>query len=140
MAPTEEKIKVLLVDDDNFLLDIYVMKFKEKGVGIKVVSSGEKAMEVLRERFEPDIVIIDLVMPTMDGMELFDAMKKEKLASSSTTIFLTNQSDEESRKRAEAMGIEGYIVKASMTPSEVLEKVLEVYKGHSKEKKEKGNN
>lgn len=138
MKMTENsKIKVLLVDDDSLLLNVYVVKFKEHGMSIKVATSGDGAIKILKEGFDPNVVIADLVMPTMDGMEFLDAIRKEKLAADSATIFLTNQSDEESREKARQMGADGYIVKASMTPSEVLKRVLEVYGLYLKRKEKK---
>lgn len=123
------KIKILLIDDDKFLLDMYVMKFKANGnIEIETISSSINALAKIKEGFIPDVIILDIIMPTMDGLELLQKIRDEKLAPNAVIIMLTNQPDE--TKRAEELGVAGYIVKASTIPSEVVAEVLDIYKKH----------
>jgi CheY-like chemotaxis protein len=128
MTDTQTGIKVLIVDDDSFLLDIYSVKFKEHGMESQVSLSGQDALKILRDGFKPDIIILDLIMPTMDGFAILETARKEKLINGVTVIVLSNQSSAKDKDLAKAADVDGYIVKASATPSEVFDEVLKIYK------------
>ncbi len=128
MADSKQKDgrSVLLVDDDRFLLDIYSLKFRERGFNITAEADSTKALGLLREDFNPDIILLDIIMPTLDGFDFMEAIKKEKLAKKTTLIVLSNQGQDEDLKKAMDLGAVGYIIKASAIPSEVLEKTIEL--------------
>jgi two-component system, OmpR family, response regulator ResD len=117
---------VLLVDDDKFLLDLYAVKFKEKGIALEAISDPEEALTRLRGGFSPDVILMDIIMPGLDGFDLLATIQKEKLAQTSTIIMLTNQGQESDIARAKELGARGYIIKASAVPSEVLEQTLKI--------------
>jgi len=116
--------KVLVVDDDKFLLDIYAVKFKQEGMSVSTAVGGKEALEVLSKDSSFDAVLLDIVMPDMDGLELFKEIKEKKYASGSAIIILTNQGQQEDIDRAKEAGVDGYIIKASTLPSEVLSQVI----------------
>jgi CheY-like chemotaxis protein len=120
-----KNIKILLVDDDRFLLDMYVLKFKKNGCSVDTASGSMTALAKLRAGEHFDIILLDIIMPTMDGLELLATIRKEKLAEGATVIILSNQNDD--MEKAQALGIDGYIIKAMSIPSEVVEKVLGIY-------------
>lgn len=122
------KYKVLIVDDDKFLLDIYTVKFKENGLEVNTAISGEDALERLRENSNYDIILLDIVMPVMDGFAFLEKKKEEKLAPNAVIVILSNQGQVSDIDKAKKYGIHGYIVKASTIPSEVLKEVLKVAK------------
>jgi len=122
---SKRNYSVLLVDDDNFLLDIYSMKFKEHGCAITVESDPIKALEKLRQELDPDVILLDIIMPVMSGFDFLEAMKKEGLAKRAAIVILSNQGQDEDVKHAMDLGADGYIVKASAIPSEVLEKTIQ---------------
>lgn len=130
MAEENKKIKIMLVDDDHFLLDMYSIKFKSQGIEVDTADNSMLALSKLREGQNPDIILLDIIMPTMDGLELLKTIRDEKLASSSTIIMLTNQPDE--MERAKSLGVDGYIVKALNIPSEVVSQVMTIYKNKNK--------
>ena len=116
-------MKLLLVDDDAFLRDMYATKFTEKGHTIEVAENGEQALKILREHtFEA--VLLDMIMPGMSGVELLKQIKTEKLGGSPVCIMLTNQSEDVEKRAALEAGASGYIVKAERIPSEVVEEVI----------------
>lgn len=115
-----EKRKVLLTDDDKFLLDMYSMKFTEQGYTVEACLSVEDALRILHEGFAPDAVVFDIAMPERDGFSFLQALHDEHLALNAIRIALTNQSDDAEKAKAVSLGAELYLIKASMIPSEVV--------------------
>lgn len=126
MAETA-KTKVLIVDDDKFLLDMYAIKFGENHFEVETAFSGTDALAKLSSgTVNPSIVLLDVVMPGIDGFEVLRQIKEKKLASGAVVIILSNLGQKEDIDRGISLGADGYIVKASATPSEVVAKVREV--------------
>lgn len=124
---TESKhYRLYLVDDDRFLLDMYAVKFKAANHEVTAFSSGEEVLVALREQPAPDALLLDIVMPGVDGFEVLEAIKKEGLATTSKLIVLSNQGQESDIDRAKALGAHGYIIKASAIPSEVYAETLRI--------------
>lgn len=124
------QLKILLVDDDRFLLDMYSLKFKKSGIEVDAVASSPLALEKLRTGGVYDVLILDIIMPNMDGLELLKTIRTEKLVPNATIIMLTNQSED--LEKAKQFGIDGYIIKATTIPSEVVESVVTIYKNKIK--------
>src|SRR6185369_13122030 len=99
MEAKQTPIKILLVDDDRFLLDMYSLKFKKNGLDVNTASSSVAALDKLRNGEEFDIVLMDIIMPTMDGIELLKAVREEKLVPNATILMLTNQPDDSERAK-----------------------------------------
>jgi two-component system OmpR family response regulator len=127
-----DKYKILLVDDDKFLLDMYSIKFNEKGYAIETALGPEAALKKLADKYEPDAILLDVIMPGMDGFTLLDKIKKENLAPQAAVVILTNQGQDSDLQRARTLGADGYIVKASSIPSEVVEKAGTIIKEKKK--------
>ena len=123
-------MKLLLVDDDDFLRDMYATKFSEAGHEVEVAKSGEVAIEKLKES-EFDAVLFDVVMPGITGLELMRQINEGNLGGKPACIALTNQGEESDIKAAKEAGAAGYIVKADMIPSEVVEKVQSIVSNNS---------
>lgn len=117
---------IFIVDDDKFLLDMYSVKFKEQGMQVEVSESGEKALTRFREGLRPDVLLLDILMPGMDGFGVLEAIRKEGFHKDLMCVVLSNLGQESDIKRAKELGAEGYIVKASAVPSEVLEQVIAI--------------
>lgn len=115
--------KILIIDDDSFLLDMYALKFNQSNFDVTTALGPEQALEKLHGGLVPDIILLDIVMPVMDGFELMEKMNEEKLSPSSVRVVLSNRGQPSDIARSESLGAVGYIVKASSTPSEVIEKV-----------------
>jgi CheY-like chemotaxis protein len=117
---------ILLVDDDSFLLNMYSIKFKAAGFEVEVALEGLAALVKLREGLKPIAVMIDMIMPNMDGIETLAQMRKENLAQEAKMIILSNQSEQTDIERAKALNVDGYIVKATTIPSEVVTEVEKI--------------
>lgn len=125
MPPTK-KPKILIVDDDNFLLDMYALKFTESGFEVTPSSGSEDALAKLKDGLIPDAMVLDVVMPKMDGFELLAQINKEKLGGSAIKIVLSNLGQQADIEKGNSLGASGYIVKASATPTEVVNKVKKI--------------
>lgn len=115
--------KILIVDDDEFLLDMYALKFKESGFEVEVARGGEEAMETMRRGLKPDVLLLDIVMPALDGFDVLKLIKKENLIPGAVLVVLTNLGQKEDIEKGLHLGAQDYIVKAHFTPSEVVKKV-----------------
>ena len=118
--------KILIVDDDKFLLNMYSIKFQKEHFDVSMASNGQEALEKLRGSLIPDAIILDIVMPVMDGLECLQNIRKEELAKSSVIMILSNQGQSSDIEKAKQLGINGYIVKATTIPAEVVSEVLRV--------------
>ncbi|PIP56019.1 MAG: hypothetical protein CO183_01575 [Candidatus Zambryskibacteria bacterium CG_4_9_14_3_um_filter_42_9] len=121
-----KKYTVLIVDDDKFLLDIYKKKFERQGADVDIAVGSMEALSKLREGAKPDILMLDVIMPEIDGIELLDIIRKEKLIPDTVVIMLTNESDQGRIEQAKKLGINGYIVKATTIPTEVVEEAIKI--------------
>lgn len=119
--------KLMIVDDDKFLVNMYSAKFNKNGFDVDSETKGEEALDKLRDGFDPDILILDVVMPGLDGIELLEKIRKEKLADKAVVVMLTNQGQKFDIDRAKKFNFDGYITKASTVPSEVVEEVMNIY-------------
>ena len=122
----KKSYKVLIVDDDKFLLDVYSVKFREFGHVVNIAFGGEEAIEKIKAHDDYDAIIVDIVMPNMDGFEFLAKIKEKGLAQNSSIIILTNQGENKDLEKAKKYDVDGYIVKASTIPSDVLKEVLEI--------------
>lgn len=119
--------KVMLVDDDSFLLDMYSLKFKNAGYEVEAVNDPNVALDRLRSGSEPDIVLFDIVMPGTGGWGFIKQIREEKLIPKATAIVLSNQGQQSDFDESREYKVDGYVVKALSTPSEVLEKVRGIH-------------
>jgi len=130
----EKKYNIYIIDDDPFLLDMYNLKFQQSGHTVQCFTDGAEALESLRKGNECDVILLDMVMPQIDGYEVLRTIRQENLVGESTAVvILSNQGQEKDIARAQEYGVDGYLVKANTLPSEVLEKVVELIE----QKKEK---
>ncbi|MFH1170133.1 MAG: response regulator [Candidatus Vogelbacteria bacterium] len=119
-------MKILIIDDDKFLLDMYSVKFSEQGFDLQSAGSAQEALDKISGDWRPDVYLVDIIMPTMDGFQLIEELKRRNLRAGSALIVLSNLGQKEDIEKALALGVDGYIVKASATPSEVVTKVTEI--------------
>ncbi len=122
----EDKKQILLVDDDEFLLDMYAVKFRELGFDVQTSVQGEEALGKLRGGLQPDAIVFDMVMPGMDGEKLLTALHEEKSVRGAKLVALSNQADPEIMEKAKEIGVDAYILKANTVPSQVVSDVAKI--------------
>jgi len=123
----ENPKKVMLIDDDTLLLDMYGMKFENNGFEVERCQTAEICMSKLEEGYKPDVLMFDMVMPVMPGEVLIKKIKDKKYAPDAKLFVLSNQGQESDiDEEIKRLGVDGYIVKASHTPSKVVEKVKKI--------------
>jgi CheY-like chemotaxis protein len=121
-----DKRKILIVDDDTFLLDMYAFKFSQNNFEVYTAPSALQVIEKLKDGLKPDIILMDIIMPDMDGFEMLEKINNDNLSPNSTKIILSNKSQQSDVDRGNTLGASGYIVKANSTPAEVIDQVVEI--------------
>lgn len=123
---TSPQKKILIIDDDKFLLDMYSIKFREAGFDVHLAPSSTEVIKKIEEGLTPDVILLDIVMPEMNGLELLQKLRKEPGIKDASVIILSNQGQPTDVEEAKKYNVDGYIVKANTIPSEVLDKVVEI--------------
>jgi DNA-binding response OmpR family regulator len=123
--------KIAIIEDDAAIHQMYRMKFETEGFDVQLASNGKSGIELVK-KFNPDIVLLDLQMPEVDGLEALRAIRSSKQNKQTPVIILTNLGEEESPKELKDLGANGYIVKADYTPRQVVLKVKETLEAAKK--------
>ena len=118
---------ILLVEDDPFLIDIYTTKLKEVGYSLDVASDGEMALKKIREQ-KPDLMILDIVLPQLDGWEILRQIKADKNLKNLKIVVLSNLGQKEEVEKGVELGAVKYLIKAHYTPTQVVEEIKKVLK------------
>jgi len=117
--------KILLVEDDPFLIEIYTTKFKQAGFIVDVVENGEQCLKRVSED-KPDVLILDIVLPDMDGWGVLKEIKKNSQFKDMKVIILSNLGEKGEIEKGINLGAVRYFVKAHYAPSEIVEEVKKI--------------
>ncbi|TSA57615.1 response regulator [bacterium] len=120
-----ENKRILIVEDDLFILNMYVTKLKSDGFIVESAEDGMSAIQMAKKNI-PDVILLDVIMPVMDGFETLAQIKKEERLKDVPIILLTNLSQKPNIEKGLKMGAVDYIIKAHFTPSEVVDKIRKV--------------
>lgn len=126
MNPEGEKRKILIVDDDTFLLDMYALKFSQNNFEVYTAGDGVHGLEKIKAGLVPDIILADVVMPEMDGFQMLAKINEQKLCPNCVKIILSNKNEQKDIDKGSKLGVAGYIVKASSTPGEVINQAIKI--------------
>ncbi|MDI6777600.1 MAG: response regulator [Patescibacteria group bacterium] len=116
------KKKVLIVEDDNFVAEVYSTKLLEMGHEIQIAQNGEEGLSLV-EKGKPDLILLDIIMPVMGGIEMLEELKKNEEWKNIPVILLTNVGEKESIQKVRGLGVQDYLIKSHFTPAEVIEKI-----------------
>lgn len=114
--------KIAIIEDDSVIAQMYRMKFEADGFEVQIADNGRDGVTLV-EQFSPDMVLLDMQMPIMNGDEALKAIRQKDWGKSVPVMVLTNLGEEEAPKDIRSLGIESYIVKADLTPRQVVERV-----------------
>jgi two-component system, sensor histidine kinase and response regulator len=114
--------KVAIIEDDLAISQMYRIKFEMEGYTVETAENGKVGLEMV-EKFNPDIVLLDLMMPEMTGDQMLAEMRKTTWGAKTKVIILTNKGESEAPAVLKDLGVSKYIVKAEMTPRQVAEMV-----------------
>ncbi len=120
--------KIAIIEDDPTINQMYRMKFEAEGFDVELADNGERGVAMV-ESFGPDIILLDIQMPEMDGPTALKIIRKADWGKTVPVIILTNMGEEESPKELKTLGVHSYIVKADLTPSQVVARVKEALEG-----------
>jgi len=116
---------ILLVEDDPFLIDIYRTKLTESGFSVDLADDGEEVLKKLKEK-NFDLMILDIVLPNLDGWEVMEKVKKDPETKDLKVIILSNLGQKEEVEKGMRLGADKYLIKAHYTPSQVVEELKEI--------------
>ena len=120
-------MKILLIDDDVFLRDMYATKFTECGHIVDAAENATTALSKLQQTQDFDVILLDMIMPGLTGTELIGEIKARYPETKSKFIVLSNQGQQEDIDDAMAAGADGYIIKAESIPSDVIKKIESLF-------------
>ena len=118
-------VKVVLVEDDFNLQNMYRFKLELEGFSVKTGNNGQEGLHIIEE-FRPDLVLLDLRMPVMSGDEMLARLREHEWAGTIRVIVLTNISKNEAPQALRFLNVDRYIVKAHSTPAQIVEVIYEV--------------
>ena len=126
---TEHKTKVLMLDDERFLLEMYKIAFEKGGYEVSMFYDVDGALKALRGGYDPDVILFDITMPEgRSGYEFVETVLQEGLAKHSVRIALTNEGQDGPKARMAELGTHAHLLKAEYIPSELVTAVNDILK------------
>jgi len=121
------KQKVLIIEDDRFLRELIARKLSDNDFVTVEAMDGEEGIKKVKEE-KPDLILLDLILPSIDGFEVLSQIKKDENLKSIPVIILSNLGQKEEVEKGLKMGAVDYLIKAHFTPGEIIEKIKNVLK------------
>ncbi len=115
-------VKVAVIEDDQAISQMYLLKFQNEGFNVEVAENGKVGLE-LCEKMKPDIILLDLMMPEMTGDQMLTELRKTEWGKNTKVIILTNMGEQEIPESVRKQGVSAVVLKADMTPKQVAELV-----------------
>lgn len=122
MPGLNQSKKILLVEDDDALANVYVTRLEAEGFHVRRVANGEDALAAALE-YKPDLVLLDVMMPKVSGFEVLDILRNTPQTANLKVIVLTALSQESDRQRAESFGADDYLVKSQVVIADVIDRI-----------------
>ena len=125
---TATKGKILIIEDDRYISKMYQLKLSLEGYEVQVAENGREGVDKVKE-FMPDIILLDILMPELDGFEVLKIVKGDDATKDIPVLIMSNLGQEDHVDKGMKLGAIGYIVKSQYTPSKVVEKIKSVIDG-----------
>jgi len=123
----DKQTNIVLIEDEEMLANMYETKFTNEGFQLRKALDGEAGLKLIEED-KPDLVLLDIIMPKLDGFSVLKKIRENAKTKDLPVILLTNLGQDEDIKKGQQLGAVGYLVKANLTPAEVVSKVQEYLK------------
>ncbi|MBI4215734.1 MAG: response regulator [Parcubacteria group bacterium] len=120
--PNKKKPAILIVEDDLMIVEMYQLKFQDEGYKVLVAHDGKSGLDLAKEN-KPSLILLDVIMPEMDGFSVLKALKEDDSLKGIPVILLTNLGQDGDVKRGLELGAIDYLIKANYTPAEVVSKI-----------------
>lgn len=114
--------RILLVEDDDSLANVYVTRLRDEGFDVRRVENGEEALAAAIN-YKPDLVVLDVMMPKVSGFDVLDILRNTPETANLKIIMLTALSQESDKQRAESLGVDDYLVKSQVVIADVVERI-----------------
>lgn len=114
--------KILLIEDEKILVDMYTDKFHEAKFDVVFADSAEVGLKIARDE-KPDLVVLDIILPENNGLYFLKGLRRDKNISSIPVVVLSNLDDPQTRKEALLLGALDYLIKTDFTPSALIDKI-----------------
>ena len=114
--------KILLVEDDDALANVYLMRLQAEGFEVRRVANGEDALAAARE-YKPNLILLDAMMPKISGFDVLDILRNTTETANIKIIMLTALSQESDKERAQGLGVDDYLVKSQVVISDVVDRI-----------------
>jgi len=119
---SDTKKTILIIEDDKFLRELISQKLKKEGFCISEAVDGEKGVKKAKTE-KPDLILLDLILPGIDGFEVLSEIKKDHIAAEIPVIILSNLGQKDDIERGLRLGAVDYLIKAHFTPGEIIKKI-----------------
>lgn len=123
--PEKKKASILLVEDDNFLVDIYQKKMEMEGFKVGTCDNGEKCLVSVKKK-KPDLILLDILLPKLDGFAVLEKLKSDPATKDIPVLLLTNLGQKDDVQKGLDLGAVDYLIKAHFKPSEIMDKIKKV--------------
>jgi len=120
-----DKNKILLIDDDPSISDLYKERLEMDGFEVTIAVNGSEAIEFLSDK-KFDLILLDIMMPSIGGLDVLDVIKSKEQYRDTPVIMLTALIDEEPHKKSLIKGASDYIIKTKTTPKELVERIKNI--------------
>jgi DNA-binding response OmpR family regulator len=114
--------RILLVEDDDALANVYNMRLRAENFEVTRVANGEDALATAKEH-KPDLVLLDAMMPKVSGFDVLDILRNTPETANLKIIMLTALSQESDKQRAQGLGVDDYLVKSQVVISDVIDRI-----------------
>lgn len=121
-APPSAPKRILLVEDDDSLANVYVMRLQAEGFDVRRVGNGEDALATALS-YHPDLVLLDVMMPKVSGFDVLDIIRNTPETANLKVIMLTALSQDSEKQRAESLGVDEYLVKSQVVIADVIDRI-----------------
>ena len=122
VGPSDESKKVLIVEDDDALAGVYQMRLQAEGFDVRRVANGEEALSAALA-YHPDLVLLDIMMPKVSGFDVLDILRNTPETAKLKIIMLTALGQDSDKQRAQALGVDDYLVKSQVVISDVVDRI-----------------